>query len=557
MLVILIIALLPESNAAYGTLNLAKDQANILPIEIQAISCQKNTRLLFENATSTYETLLQNSTVPDAIEEILKYYNPSPDLVETMWTDLISFVNFTDPDQWNSTLIIFDQILGQQIVSYTVLSSFAQDIYSQFTRHASELCLDTYNLTLHIAGDILQYSQIDSYILSSQFLSNFMENFYQFTTFLLSNYNNTIANTAILLPDSQVTNINITISDYITIIPSINESQSTSSLIIVSFYNNSQTFLVVGISVLNMKSPQRNSLENVTIAIEIPNHSASIYSSCEYLRNDHWDPTTCLILDRSSDKIRFTANTTGLFGINFSCGTQFGPSAIVISLISLSAVCIPLFLYLDHCKLKRDISIITASYQSEVKQNDGEEKDCRKETGELIMQGNILPRRETSEFIRQGASIIPPNSPMFAPRYYQFYILYPCCSRDFAVLLRVILIYLTSVLMQIGLVLIITSTTNESMHYVPIGVISAFIAGIVACFIQYFEESESKFIMLVSFAAQIGLVIFFSYSVFERTEICGLQWAFSFGVSLVFDLFAVQIILMIGRKLLHSRIIEK
>lgn len=474
-------------------------------------------RELSTDFIAIYNEVLQNNTVPDAVSYMLSKYSLPCDVVIMMWNDVIVYAKVTAPENWSITLEIYHEILQAEFCESPALASFAENIYLQIEDHQSNLT-SLHTLAANISGELAKLKQ---HSLSDIFLSNFMKFYYQENLEAQSYSDTNINYQSIVIEKSEVTEVNITVASSITALINTSLSEITKVLILISVYSSLETVQMLAINQFNLTSIEEINSQT-TLHVNFANNLSSSLLSCEVSVNNTWSDSFCSV-QSNSEIIQITSSQFGLFRINSKCPTSFTPKAIAITLIVSAFLFTIILLVIERVTFNRELSLTAIIQKNDPKP--------------------VKTEYEAPTMRNVSQSVYPENSSFFTSKLVDYHLILSIFSKDYFKAVRNLLIYLNSLLVQIGLTVIFYRKEALQGNLWLNGIVSATIAGAISYVIFAFPVYR-KMLSYLLYAAWLGFGIFSAVNVFKDIGICG-NWVFAYIASVMLDAFVLQTFLML------------
>ena len=506
-----------------------------------------NYRILNNDPDDYYASLLKNSTVSDAIETILNDYEPSIDMIEEMWKNLIDSIAVSNTSQWTNSLIIFNMLILQSNVNLSNLEKFAQDIYNLFSLYSNNFTLTSFELVMRITGTLYSKLTIESYHFTENFLIHYMKYFYNNNKNSVNNYqDDNIGFISIAFNNISYEDLSVTVNQNFNI--EVNFTNGKDSLLLmVSLVIGIQGTEIINIVLMDLQTFNQINPSTILLNFIMSNTIKNEDILCKAYINYSWNSSLCNIIDSNSQQIHLSASNSTLISVYANCNNNNEPAIIAIIILSLGGILIPIFLLINSIKNKK----IASSYAFTFKTDTGsiEQKSTY---GKELEKFKKQDRLETSFPQFQVVRIQNPETGTKS-WIWSYHIILSIIDLDYSEKLKNLLIYLNSLLMQLWLnVFIITNRDQNYTQSVEIGMISGLVVGVYSYSIFYFRESNKKMIRIMVYCSATAFGIFSAFHVIEGYALCSYKyWGAAYLISIFFDFLIIQSLLTLIRKTLN------
>jgi hypothetical protein len=478
-------------------------------------------RFLEPGFNATYQDLLKNVTVPAAMKELITGYDIPKSFIEYMWSDLIAYINYKNPSQWTSALSIYNQVLVLETDDISYIPAFSNDIMSLIKINSNDLNIEALRLILELYGNIFATEKVEYYEYTNDLLVFTMVSYYKHNnnTFAYSDKN--FNHAGFLVKAEELERVNITV--YQDISSYFNQtSEGSSSILLVSFIFGVQ---VVVANLVGMDYVQPH--QNLTFFIDLPVELDDGNGLCRRLDNATWVGLGCVVTGAFNDHVSIETLNGGIFLVENQCGRTFIPSSIAIAILGFGVLLVILLKRLDSKDLK-----MVDSRSGSAKSNESSLGPMKTQEGPIKI---VKKQRKT---------------------FKTYHLILSIFNKDYLEALKNIIIYLSSLLIQLGFTVFIVSTRKESYSTsVLFGLLSGFIGSSASYCIFYFYRTKYGSVKVILYISYALVLVIFTYLIFKNTTLCkNIYWGTSITASFLFDILLMQNLLALSRKLIDSLI---
>lgn len=207
-----------------------------------------------------------------------------------------------------------------------------------------------------------------------------------------------------------------------------------------------------------------------------------------------------------------------------SCSTIPIPQIISFVLIILEVLIAPLFICLDRCQFQKALKTYSTSYKPDLQIS--EIKDSS-----ITECNEVSNKQKCFNYIKTTHLLISLKTSSHLER------------------LATLLIYINSLIIQLGFILFLFSTKNNSyFNTIIIGLISSSVSGILTYTI-FSVKMPNSILQKIMYFVDYALTLACLCNIFFRDPVCSYGlWLYAYIGSVAFDLFVIQTLLVCGRK---------
>lgn len=481
-------------------------------------------RQIFEGCSEAiYQNNCLNSTIPEAIKQTMNECLPSVELAKTMWDDFLLFTEYENFQAIENTFELFDLfflVFSQDqelmlVISKSICNIGKNSIDTLPNDYHDRIIAVVSNLTsaehYQIAEDLIVCLNNIVYSSETTKLNEQIE-IKEHNYWYKSNYVNLDNASTLTIQINSEIQIN-------------NESDSSNYLanILLSSYGENQVYDIFVTDLVT------GSLKTLPVKVIIKNDFSSDYIVCKKYLIAEWERSLCSITEISNDKVYMTSESPGIFSIFENCSSTFIPEAIAISLIGLALVITPIFIALDRYKQNKQISTYSTSYKPDLQNSDIKEAHST----------------ETNEILALKES--------FIAFFISTHLLLAIKKANHLKRLKILLIYINSIVIQLGFVLFLFYNRRHNYYNsVIIAIIAASVAGVLS-YIVCFLKIENPTLQKLIFCADAAIGIVCAINIFIRDAGCThVYWLSAFLGSMFVDLVVMQTCLVLIRRFFSS-----